>query len=137
MPPQTLQDEIVYRYTPQFDGAFLRNVPKRDLTQKDVDRMTAEQRRDAFSPHPLHGTPLYTAVGKGDGGEPPRWFQDKQDKATRDGVILPPMEPNETQKAYEARVLLIEMQHVADDAEQAHQRLADAINSSDEQDGDA
>lgn len=56
--------EIVYRFTPPFKGAFLRNVPQRDLLQKDVDRMTAEQRRDAFTPHPAYGTPLYTAVTK-------------------------------------------------------------------------
>lgn len=56
------QDEIVYRYTPPFEGAFLRGVPQRDLTQTDVDRMSGADRRDAFAPHPLHGTPLYTAV---------------------------------------------------------------------------
>lgn len=63
MAEQSTQD-VLYRFTPQVKGAFLRNVPQRDLLQKDVDRMTAEQRRDAFSPHPLHGTPLYTAVTK-------------------------------------------------------------------------
>ena len=56
--------EIVYRFTPHSPGAFLRNVPQRDLTQADVDRMTGDQRRDAFAPHPLHGKPLYTAVAK-------------------------------------------------------------------------
>lgn len=59
-----MSDEVVYRFTPHYDGAFLRGVPQRDLTQKDVDRMTGRQKKDAFSPHPLYGKPLYTAVTK-------------------------------------------------------------------------
>lgn len=56
------EPEIVYRFTPHQHGEFLRGVPKRDLTQKDVDRMTGQDRADAFSPHPLNGKTLYTAV---------------------------------------------------------------------------
>jgi hypothetical protein len=56
------QDEPIYKFTPQFEGAFLRHVPQRDLTQADVDHMTPDLVRDAFSPHPLYGKPLYTAV---------------------------------------------------------------------------
>jgi hypothetical protein len=56
------EPEIVYRFTPQFDGAFLQGVPKRDLTQKDVDRLTGAQRADAFTPHPGTGKTMYTAV---------------------------------------------------------------------------
>jgi len=55
-------DEIVARYTPQFEGAHFKNIPKRDLTQADVDRLSPDQRADAFAPHPGYGTPLYTAV---------------------------------------------------------------------------
>ncbi len=53
---------IIYRFQPSEDGAFLRGVPQRDLTQTDVDNMTGQERRDAFSPHPVHGKPLYKAV---------------------------------------------------------------------------
>lgn len=102
MPEQPTTDEIVYRFTPQFEGAHLRNVPQRDLTQRDVDRLTGEQRRDAFAPHPLYGTPLYTEVGK-EGG-PPKWFVAKQEKAAAEGAVAPPMLAGETQKQYEERI---------------------------------
>ena len=54
--------EIAYRFTPPFDGAHLRGVPQRDLTQQDIARLPADLRRDALTPHPGYGTPLYTAV---------------------------------------------------------------------------
>lgn len=97
------EPEIVYRFTPPFDGAFLRNVPKRDLTQADVDRMTGDQLRDAFAVHPGYGTPTYTAVGS-TGDDVPKWFADKLAKAKTEGVVIQPMQPKETQKAYEERV---------------------------------
>jgi len=53
---------VIYTFTPQFEGAYLKDVPKRDLTAVDVANMTGAQMRDAFSPHPVHGTPLYTPV---------------------------------------------------------------------------
>lgn len=56
------KDEIVARFTPHSDGAYLRGVPNRDLTQRDIDAMTPTTMRDAFAPHPLYGTPLYTRV---------------------------------------------------------------------------
>jgi hypothetical protein len=56
------QPEIVAKFTPPFEGAFFRHVPQQDMTQADVDRLTPEQRRDAFTPHPAYGTPLFTAV---------------------------------------------------------------------------
>lgn len=59
-----MSEEIVYRFTPHSDGAFVRGVPQRDLTAKDVERMTGQQRADAFAPHPLYGKPLYTAATK-------------------------------------------------------------------------
>lgn len=83
MPDKSTPD-AVYRFTPPFKGAFLRNVPQRDLLQKDVDRMTAEQRRDAFSPHPSYGTPLYTAVTKAAKAEQ-KQAAAAQDAATKDG----------------------------------------------------
>lgn len=95
--------EPVYKFTPPFEGAYLRNVPKRDLTQVDVDNMSGEQRRDAFAVHPNYGAPLYTAVGS-TGDDAPKWFQDKLARAQADGVVIQPMEPKETQKAYEERV---------------------------------
>lgn len=115
------EPEIVYEFTPQFDGAFLRDVPQRDLTQRDVDRMDPVQRRNAFSPHPLYGTPLYTAVGKD--GEPPKWFQEKQAKAA-DGEVIPPLLPGESKHAYEDRIA----------AEQAANESADELPN---EDGDA
>lgn len=72
----TDKPEIVYRFTPQFDGAHLRGVPPRDLTQEDVDALEPRLQRDAFAPHPLYGTPLYTAV---DGPE-----KKAQDRAVAD-----------------------------------------------------
>lgn len=57
------EPEIVYRFSPPFEGAFVANVPQRDLTQADVDRLTPMQVRDALMPHPVTGTPLFTAVG--------------------------------------------------------------------------
>jgi hypothetical protein len=58
-------DAIVAKFTPQFEGAFLRGVPQRDLTQADLDRLDPLTRRDALAPHPGFGTPLYTIVEKG------------------------------------------------------------------------
>lgn len=124
---------IIYRFTPQFAGAFLRNVPQRDLTQADVDHMTPDLRRDAFSPHPGYRTPLYTAVEGADvpdfsqvhdapalvapdeepivvegvivtSSDLPKWFQEKQAKAAKDGTLLSMPLPDETQKAYEERI---------------------------------
>lgn len=59
-----MSEDIIYRFTPHQYGEFLKGVPKRDLTQRDVDRMTGQERADAFSPHPLNGATLYTAVKK-------------------------------------------------------------------------
>src|SRR4030095_7287957 len=122
------EPEAIYQFTPQFEGAFLRNVPQRDLTQADVDAMTPEQRRDAFAPHPAYGTPLYTAVegakvedysrvndrperseepaAEGDEAPEsyPKWFQDKLDRAHADGALIPLPAKGETQRAYEERV---------------------------------
>lgn len=112
------EPETVYEFTPQVEGAYLRNVPKRDLTQADVDQMTPEQRRDAFAPHPEYGTPLYTAVSGAkvedyskvnDALEQaaesyPKWFQDKLDKANAEGTLIPLVTRGETQRAYEERV---------------------------------
>lgn len=55
-----MADEIVFRFTPQFEGQHLRGVPTRDLTQRDVDRMSGAMRNAAFGPHPEIGKPLYT-----------------------------------------------------------------------------
>lgn len=56
------ENPVLYTFTPQFKGAFLQGVPRRDLTAKDVANMPADKQRDAFAPHPLYGTPLYTKV---------------------------------------------------------------------------
>jgi len=61
-----MSDEIVARFTPHYEGAYLNEVPKRDLTQRDVDNLTPTNLRDAFAPHPLYGKPLYTPVEKPD-----------------------------------------------------------------------
>lgn len=96
-------DEIVYEFTPQFEGAFLRGVPARDLTQADFDRLDPMQQRDAVAFHPLYGTPLYTKAGES--SEPPKWFQAIQEKAFKDGSGPPePMLPNETHAQYEDRI---------------------------------
>jgi hypothetical protein len=55
-------EKVVAHFTPQVEGAFLRNVPRRDLTQADVDAIAPGDYRDAFEPHPAYGTPLYTWV---------------------------------------------------------------------------
>ena len=75
---------IIYRFTPHSPGAFLRNVPQRDLTQADVDRMTGAQRRDAFAPHPIYGKPLYTAVEKAAKAEQTKTIAAAKD-AAKDG----------------------------------------------------
>ena len=54
--------EIAFKFTPQFDGAHLRGVPPRDITQAEYDALEPRIQRDATAPHPLYGTPLYTAV---------------------------------------------------------------------------
>ena len=59
-----MSDEIVYRFTPPFEGAFLQGVPRRDLTQRDVDKLHPLVQRDAFGDHPGYGKPLYTRVAK-------------------------------------------------------------------------
>ena len=70
------EDNTVYRYTPQFDGAHMTGIPRRDLTQRDVDRLDAATIRRATAPHPGYGTPLYTAVeGR------PKQQQDREIKA--------------------------------------------------------
>src|SRR4030095_4722894 len=121
------EPEAVYKFTPQFEGAFLRNVPQRDLTQADVDAMTPEQRRDAFAAHPACATPLYTAVEgakfedysrvndppkrpeepAAEGEEAPesypKWFQDKLERAHAEGALIPLPAKGETQRAYEER----------------------------------
>lgn len=134
---------IIYRFLPREPGEFLRDVPARDLTLADLANMTGAQMRDAFAPHPLHGTPLYvavegaavadfsqvheqplivvvndepvevtptpppaplTAVQTMVGDEQPKWFQAKVEQGLADGVPVAAMLPDETQKAYEARV---------------------------------
>lgn len=94
-----MTDEVVYRFAPRFAGEFVRGVPARDLTQRDIDRLEPLAARDAFAPHPLYGTPLY--VKPGDDGKPPKWFLDKQEKA---GAPIEPMLPNETQRQYDDRI---------------------------------
>jgi hypothetical protein len=94
-------DEIQYRFTPQFEGAFLRDVPKRDLTRRDVERLDPLLLRDALTPHPLYGTPLYTAV---DAEPPPKWWAEKLAEAQKAGVAVEPRLPNESKQAYEERV---------------------------------
>lgn len=59
------KEPIVARFTPHSDGAFLRNVPQKDLTQREIDAMQPIDKRDAFAPHPLYGKPLYTIVEDG------------------------------------------------------------------------
>lgn len=125
--------EIAYQFTPQFDGAHLRGVPQRDLTEQDVARLPADLRRDALTPHPGFGTPLYTAVTDAAieqqalfaaaalapdviltepidlepvttiSADAPKWFRDRQEKAAP-GVLLPDPLPGETQKAYDERI---------------------------------
>lgn len=56
------EDNVVYRFTPQFDGAHMTGVPQRDLTRADLARMDAATVRRITAPHPGYGTPLYTAV---------------------------------------------------------------------------
>jgi hypothetical protein len=70
------EDNVIYRFTPQFDGAHMTGIPLRDLTQKDVDRLGPATMRRATAPHPGYGTPLYTAVeGK------PKQQQEREIKA--------------------------------------------------------
>lgn len=63
--PRALEP-VLFRFVPQFEGAFLRNVPARDLTESDVRALEPLQRRDALAPHPGHGTPLYVATEVGE-----------------------------------------------------------------------
>jgi len=63
--PRALEP-VLFRFTPQFEGAFLRNVPARDLTESDIRALEPLQRRDALTPHPGHGTPLYVATEAGE-----------------------------------------------------------------------
>lgn len=55
------EPDVIYKWTPPFPGAFVKNVPQRDLFEADVNHMTAAERADAFTPHPVYGTPCYTA----------------------------------------------------------------------------
>jgi len=59
------KEPIVAKFTPHSDGAFIRGVPQRDLTQTDLDNLDTLNRRDALAPHPLYGKPLYTIVEAG------------------------------------------------------------------------
>lgn len=114
----TDKEPIVARFTPHSDGAFLRGVPQKDLTQRDIDNLNPIDRRDAFAPHPLYGKPLYTLTDAADRGlhamakppkvtepdEQPKWYRDKLAKAQTKGFILPARNPDETQKEFDARV---------------------------------
>lgn len=119
------EPEIVYRFTPPFEGAFLHGVPRRDLTKKDVDRLTGQERADAFSPHPVTGATLYTPTDEyaetlrvrneerakaSEAAEAefeaqlPKWFTTKRDKLAERGIVIPMMQDGETQKEFESRV---------------------------------
>lgn len=50
-------NDVIYRH--KKDSGVIYGIPARDLTQDDMDRLNAEQRRDVKA-----GT-LYTAVGNG------------------------------------------------------------------------
>jgi hypothetical protein len=56
------KDDVVAKFTPPFEGAYLRNVKRGDLTQADVDAISPSDYQAAFAPNPTTGTPLYTFV---------------------------------------------------------------------------
>ena len=62
--PRALEP-VLFRFTPPFEGAYLRGAPQRDLTESDLQELPLLLRRDALAPHPGHGTPLYTATTEG------------------------------------------------------------------------
>ena len=63
--PRALEP-VLFRFTPPFEGAYLRGAPQRDLTESDLRELPLLLRRDALAPHPGHGTPLYTATNEGE-----------------------------------------------------------------------
>ena len=89
------EPEIVARFTPPFEGAFVRGVPQRDLTQQDVDNLTGAQRADVYTPHPGYGTPTYTAVHSDHVDEQTKFAHAALAPAWVEGAVtdLPPSEP--------------------------------------------
>lgn len=51
--------KIVLYYVPSHPGEGFTSIPKRDLTERDVARMSGEQLRNATSPHPNGNPALY------------------------------------------------------------------------------
>lgn len=105
-------DNVVYRFEPQFDGAFIYGLPQRGLTQAEFDALEPRLQREATAPHPLYGTPLYVEAGAST--EPPKWFRAKQEQAG-EGVAIEPLLANETKAQYEERIAALEAEATAPD----------------------
>lgn len=46
-------------------------------------------------------------AANGNGDKVPKWYQERAAKAEENGETIPPLEPGETQRAYEERIALI------------------------------
>lgn len=160
----TEKEPVLYRFTPHSDGAFIKTIPQHDLTASDVARLSRSfpaDWRDAITPHPGYGAPLYTATADGEAAEAaflndaadhdarveaearanlaeqPKWYRDKLDKAHTDGVEIPPRIDGETQRDYEARVFALDAERAAIESANAQAIVEAAVNGPNEQDGDA
>jgi hypothetical protein len=51
--------KIALFYVPSAPGDGFTGIPRRDLTERDVERLSGEQLRNATSPHPNGDPPMY------------------------------------------------------------------------------
>lgn len=56
------EPKVALYYVPRVPGEGFLDIPKRDLTERDVARLTGEQLANATSPHPNGNPPLYQAT---------------------------------------------------------------------------
>jgi hypothetical protein len=103
------EDAVVYYYHGDGDER-LDGVPPRDLTQVDLDGIGLVHRGEIIRARVARGDvviPLYTkheAAPAPESTDAPKWYQEYQEGETLLGREPQPMLPDETRKAFEARI---------------------------------
>jgi hypothetical protein len=78
------QDNVIYFYEPENEGEGLTGVPRKDLTQADIDNMSPVELRELF------GSTIYTKANK-DGSKPKRGKAKDTEPAPQD-IAVPVVE---------------------------------------------
>lgn len=74
---------VALYYVPRKPGEGFNDIPKRDLTDRDVARLTGEQLRNATAPHPNGSPPLYQK-------SPPSGARAKTAEQAKEQAATPP-----------------------------------------------